>query len=63
MNINSKEHHELIEHFERLCSTGRTDKEPKELWPKGYVYQDGETNHKFIAFRQGYALAKHLYQA
>lgn len=57
--IKSREHYELMEMFERTSfehtSKGRLDKEPKELWEKGNIYQDGRTNEQFIAFRAGYA--------
>jgi hypothetical protein len=57
--IKSREHYELMEHFER--TTGRycrLDREAKDLWPKGAVYQAGETNNMFKAFREGYAYGK-----
>ena len=59
MNIKDKEHHELIEYFDRNFS-GRKDKEGKELWSKGYIYQDGGVNEAFINFRKGYALGKSI---
>lgn len=56
-DITSKEHYDLIAQFEREFK-GRFDKEPKELWVKGHVYQSGEMNDKFTIFRKGYALGK-----
>jgi hypothetical protein len=37
---------------------GRFDKEPKELWKKGTVYQDGKVNELFKIYWHGYALGK-----
>lgn len=55
--LKSKEHYELIEMFEREF-VGRFDKEPKELWPKGYIYRDGQLNQLFLAYRRGYSFGK-----
>jgi hypothetical protein len=54
MTLKSQEHIELIAMFERIYK-GRLDKEPKDLWPKGRIYQDGEMNNLFLAFRHGAA--------
>jgi hypothetical protein len=59
MQIKTKEHYDIIAMFERLFP-GRFDKEDKALWVKGYVYQDGELNKLFIAFRHGVAFGKAL---
>ena len=53
MTIGSKEHYELIEMFEREFKGFRFDKEPKDIWPKGNIYQSGETNNLFLAYRRG----------
>lgn len=58
MTLGSKEHYELIAQFEKDFGPARFDKEPKELWAKGIVYQDGEMNKLFMAFRLGYSLGK-----
>ncbi len=55
MALFSKEHYELMAQFEKTFSYRRLDKEAKELWAKGVVYQDGQTNELFLAFRQGVA--------
>jgi hypothetical protein len=54
------EHYELLAQFERDCKDqiGRTDKEPKGIWHKGHIYQDGATNAVFLAYRKGYAYGK-----
>jgi len=57
MTLFSREHYELIEMFEREFS-GRKDKEPKELWSKGVIYQDGMVNQMFLAYRKGYAMGR-----
>jgi len=58
--IKTKEHYDLMAQFEQDCKLhiGRTDKEPKEFWPKGIIYQDGKTNQLFILYRQGYAFGR-----
>ena len=53
-----KEHYDLIEMFEKTVTGFRTDKEPKELWAKGHVYQHGEYNRLFIVYREGYSYGK-----
>ncbi len=58
--LKSKEHYELMANFDREFSGCRLDKESKDLWPNGVVYQDGRANELFLAYRRGYALAKAL---
>lgn len=60
--LKTREHQELIEQFERDCRPGRTDKEPKVIWPKGNIYQDGHVNELFLAYRIGYAYGKARHQ-
>ena len=57
-SIKGKEHHELLEQFERDFPYCRKDKENKTLWTIGNVYQSGETNQLFLAYRKGYSLGK-----
>lgn len=59
MQIVTQEHYDIIAMFERIYS-GRFDKEDKALWAKGHVYQDGEMNNLFLAFRHGVAFGKVL---
>lgn len=54
----TKEHYNLINTFEREFNGMRHDKEPKDLWPRGIIYQDGNVNNLFLAYRKGYALGK-----
>jgi hypothetical protein len=56
--LTTKEHYDLIAAFEREYKHQRLGKEPKDIWPKGHVYQDGATNELFLAYRRGYALGK-----
>lgn len=58
MAITSKDHYELMEMFERLFRGYRMDREDKALWVKGNVYQSGETNALFLAYRQGVAYGR-----
>ena len=55
--LNSREHYELMAQFEKL-KTGRLDLEPKSLWSKGTIYQDGHVNALFLMYQRGYALGK-----
>lgn len=55
MTINTKEHYDLMAQFEREFSHHRLDKEPKDLWSKGIIYQNGQANELFLAYRRGYA--------
>lgn len=58
MTLVSKEHYELIEMFEKDFSHCRLDKEPKSLWEIGQIYENGETNNLFKAYRLGCAYGK-----
>lgn len=57
MTLFAQEHYDLIAMFEREFS-GRFDKEPKEIWKNGYIYQDGNVNQMFLAYRKGYAFGR-----
>lgn len=57
MKIFAQEHYDLMIQFEREHA-GRFDKEAKEFWPKGIVYQDGHINELFLAYRRGYAFCE-----
>lgn len=57
-----KEHYDLMDQFEREFRGHRMDREKdKGLWVSGHVYECGETNALFLAFRRGYSLGKHLH--
>ena len=57
--IDTKEHYDLMAQFERSFRGLRFDREEdKELWKMGYVYQSGETNKLFLAYRMGYSYGK-----
>ena len=58
MTLTSKDHYEMIAFFDHQFKHLRLDKEPKEMWSKGNIYQNGETNKLFLAFRQGVAYGK-----
>lgn len=58
MKLFDTEHYKLMEIFEKEKIGLRYEKEPKELWRKGRIYQCGETNNLFKAYRLGYALGK-----
>ena len=56
--LKTNEHIELMQMFEKEYRGQRLDKEPKDLWPRGIIYQDGKLNELFIAYRRGYAFGK-----
>lgn len=60
MQLKTQEHIDLMAVFEREFN-GRKDKERKDLWPLGRIYQDGQVNELFLAYRKGYALARCVY--
>lgn len=57
MTLLSKDHYEMMTFFEKTFKgMFRMDREEdKGLWAKGCVYQHGEANAMFKAFRQGVA--------
>lgn len=55
MQAHTKEHHDLMISFERCFRGNRMDRETKDMWARGAVYQCGQTNELFKAFRLGYA--------
>ena len=58
MGLFSKEHYEIMKQFEKDMKYHNFDKENKELWEKQIIYQDGEVNKLFLAYRLGYSLGK-----
>lgn len=57
--LNTKEHYELIAQFEKhYKGLGRLEKEAKEDWVRGIIYEDGKTNEMFQMYRSGYAYGK-----
>lgn len=56
--LKSKEFYELMEQFEKTFTSGRKDKESKDIWQRGHVYQDGHVNNLFQAYLHGYAFGK-----
>jgi len=56
--LKTQEHYDLMDAFEREFRGHRLDREPKGIWARGNVYQSGDTNALFLAYRRGYALGK-----
>ncbi len=55
----TKEHYDLMANFEHeFKGAGRFDKEPKSMWAKEVIYQDGQVNQLFLVYRRGYALGR-----
>ncbi len=52
----SREYYGLIAFFDKIWKgAGRLDKEDREYWRRGHVYQQGDINDQFLAFREGVA--------
>ncbi len=58
MTLLSQEHYDLMDMFEREFKGFRMDREEKSLWAAGNIYQSGETNNLFLAYRRGVAYGK-----
>jgi hypothetical protein len=61
MMLKTQEHQDLISMFERTFK-GRFDKNPKQYWAMGQIYQDGTLNELFLAYRHGYAYGKAIHR-
>lgn len=61
MQIRTQEHADVMDQFEKEFRGIRFDKEAKDFWPRGRIYEDGQTNELFLAYRRGYALARCVY--
>jgi hypothetical protein len=66
MNKGSKEYYDMLAQFEKDCSyfnirRGRFDKETNPNIPPTQIYQDGQINDLFLAWRAGYSNAKSIY--
>ena len=54
--FNTQNHQDMMAMFEKIfAGRGRLDREDKDSWSKGAVYQHGEMNELFKAFRHGVA--------
>lgn len=65
MNTNTtgatdKEANDLMAQFERDFAHLRLDREDRGQWRRGNVYQNGEVNALFLAYRKGYTLGKFM---
>lgn len=60
-NLFKKEHYDLMSQFE-FDYKGRNliREKDKELWKKGYLYEDGYVNDLFLAYRKGYILGAEI---
>ncbi len=54
----SPEHYELLAMFESEFNHRRLEREHKSLWANGNIFQDGQTNELFLAYRRGFAYGK-----
>lgn len=58
MLLSSQYHDDLMGMFEREFSHCRLDREPRSMWARGNIYQNGETNSLFLAYRKGVAYGR-----
>ena len=58
--LHTKEHCELMKQFEQDYRHLRLDRETKDLWKRGQLYQNGEANNLFKAYERGYSLHKSI---
>jgi hypothetical protein len=58
--LTTKEHYDLMKQFEAEFKGVRLDKESKDLWLRSRIYQDGNVNELFLAYRRGYSFGKAL---
>lgn len=61
MKVGTKEFYDILENFEKNFNHMRLDKESKELWCVGQIYQNGETNNAYQAYIKGYSLGRAVY--
>ena len=55
MQLTTKYHYDMMAYFEKTFTHLRLDREPKDIWVKGRIYQSDEANKLFLAFRHGVA--------
>jgi len=61
MKVGTKEFYDILENFEKNFYHMRLDKESKEIWSTGQIYQNGETNNAYSAYILGYSLGRLSY--
>jgi len=60
----TKEHYDLMAAFEREYKHRRLSREnDKDIWKSGNVYEDGNVNELFLAYRKGYAFGSSFGEA
>lgn len=61
VKVGTKEFYDILENFEKNFYHMRLDKESKEYWGTGQIFQNGETNNAYKAYVQGYSLGRAVY--
>jgi hypothetical protein len=61
MKVGTKEFYDILESFEKNFNHMRLDKESKEYWSTGQVYENGEANNAYRAYVLGYSLGRAVY--
>jgi hypothetical protein len=62
VTLGTQEHDDIMAMFEREFRSHRLDRERKELWKAEHIYQSGEANELFLAYRRGYSFGKAVHQ-
>ena len=61
MKLLGSEHYAIMLQFEKDFYSMRLDREKNtDLWKIGQVYENGETNKLFSAYRMGYSFSKFI---
>jgi hypothetical protein len=56
--LKTKEHYDLLSQFEKDFKDSRLLYRGGNVWAKKIIYQDGNVNNLFLAYREGYSLGK-----
>ena len=62
VQLNTKEHYEMMNFFEKMFPYYRHDKEDKSMWAKGVIYEQPELNELFKVFRLGVEYGEALHR-
>jgi len=61
MQVNSKEHDEMMKQFEKDHGYSGYEKEDRSWWNKAIFYQNGEINKLFLMYKSGYSFGRCVY--
>ena len=61
MKVGTKEFDDILANFEKNFYHMRLEKESKDFWSMGQIYQNGETNNAYKAYVMGYSFGRVVY--